>query len=66
MASLPLPLQPVSSRFSSGILLLLDSQPGEKDDSVAPLRPPKAGQEDEEGPDAAAPEPFEWVVGNYY
>jgi len=57
----------VGARLGSGILFLLDRRLGEKDDTVTPLRPPSApGAEGEDGPDAAPPFPFEWVVGNYY
>ncbi len=59
--------QPVGARFASGIFFLLDAEPGAKDASVNPLRPPDASVSEEEGgPEASAPEPFEWVVGSYY
>lgn len=65
----PLSLQPVGSKFGSGIFFLLDAKPGEKDAHLVPLKPPAAaagagGADD--APDAPAPEPFEWVVGQYY
>ena len=61
-------LQPVGARFASGIFFLQDTRVGEPDAGVAALRPPDAGAAGGEdgAPEAAAPEPFEWVVGQYY
>ena len=62
------PLQPVGARFASGIFFLHDTRVGEADAGVVALRPPDAGAGGGEdgAPEAAAPEPFEWVVGQYY
>ena len=60
--------QPVGARLASGIFFLLDTQAGAPDATVAPLRPPdaSAGDDDDAGPEAPLPAPFEWVVGEYY
>ena len=64
----PLRPQPVGARLASGIFFLLDTQAGAADATVAPLRPPdaSAGDDDDAGPEAPLPAPFEWVVGEYF
>jgi hypothetical protein len=62
-------VQPVGSKFGSGIFFLLDAHPGEKDAHLVPLKPPASGAAagaGDEAPDAPAPEPFDWVIGQYY